>query len=142
MGVATDCLGVMCKLEKQSKAIIIATKSRHMVRELFFLKSKRLKLIKFKKVDAHQDDVKPFDELSFLEQSNVQCDARAKALTLSALEDVAIPFPLVLSSTCVMATINQWMLNHPKDTLLQVCSIKCEEHLKKVLKTCNFSSTD
>lgn len=72
----------------------MATKTHPIVGDFFLLKYKILKLIKFIKVDAHQDDVKAFDELSFLEQSNVKCDARANVLTLNELEDEVIPFPL------------------------------------------------
>ena len=58
----------MHQLEKQAKAISIATKLHPIVRDFYLLKSKRLKSISFVKVDAHQDDVKSCDELSFLEK--------------------------------------------------------------------------
>ena len=61
----------------------MVTKLHPIVRDFLLLKFKRLKSITFVNVDAHQDDVKSFDGLSFLEKLNVQCDARAKALTLN-----------------------------------------------------------
>ena len=92
--MATDCLGVTHKLDKHATVISMTTKLHPIVREFFLLKSKRLKSIAFVKVYSHQDYVKLFEQLSFLEQSNVKCDARAKALTLNALEDEVVPFPL------------------------------------------------
>ena len=91
-----DCLDVMRKSENQATVIIMATK-HHTIRNFLFLKSKRLISITFVKVDAHQDDVKSFDELFFLEQLNVQCDTKAKALMSNVLKDDIIPFPLDFS---------------------------------------------
>lgn len=39
--------------------------------------------------------LKSFDELSFLEQLNVKCDARAKALILIISEETIMVFPLI-----------------------------------------------
>ena len=64
--------------------------------------------------------------MSFLERLNVKCDARAKALMLSDLEDEVIPFPLKLSSPYVMIAKNHLILNYPKDVRLHVHLIKCE----------------
>ena len=105
---------------------------------VFLLKFKRLKSITFVNIDAHQDDVKSFEQMSFLEQLNVKCDARAKVLMLNALEDEVIHFSLELSSTYVIIATNHLILNHPKDIRLHVYLIKCEEYLKKALKMSNL----
>ena len=52
----------------------MTTKLHHIVREFLLLKSKRVKSIAFIEVDDRQDEVKSFDELSFLEKLNVKCD--------------------------------------------------------------------
>ena len=49
---ATDCLGVVRKLENQVKVINMATKLNPIAREFFLIKSKRLKSIAFMKVDV------------------------------------------------------------------------------------------
>ena len=103
--------------------------------QVFLLKSKRLKPIKFVKVETHQEDVKSFERLSLLEQLNVKCDARVNTLMLSALEDEVAPFPLKLSSRWVMIAANHLMLNHPKDLRLRVRLIKCEDRLKNTQDT-------
>ena len=120
----------------------MATKLHPIVCDFLLLKSKRLKSITFVKVDAHQDDVKSFNELSFLEKLNVQCGSRTKVLMLNVSEYEVIPFPIDLSSPHVVASTNKLMLNHPKDSRKHVRLIKCEEHLKKALKISNFSKTD
>ena len=78
ISVATDCLGVIRRLERQALVITMTTKLHSIVREFLHLKSKRFKSVEFIKVDAHQDDLKLFDDLSFFEQLNVKCDARSK----------------------------------------------------------------
>ena len=80
--VATDCLGAMRRLESQNQVVTMSTKFHPIVRELIHLKSKRFKSIGLIRVDAHQDDLKSFDKLSFLEQLNVKCDTMPKELTL------------------------------------------------------------
>ena len=139
---ATDCLGVIRKLEKQAKVINMATKLHPIVREFSLLKSKRLKSVAFAKVEAHQDAVKSFDELTFFEQLNVKCDARAKVLILNVSEDEVIFFPLAFSSPHVMMSTNQLILNYPKDIRQHAYLIKCKDYLKKVLKIVNFSKID
>ena len=140
--VATDCMGVMRRLERQAQVISMTTKLHPIVREFLLLKSKRFKSIAFVKVDAHQDDVKSFDELSFLEQLNVKCDSRAKSLILNVSEEVVIPFPLVLSSPYATIATSQLILNYTKDILLHAHLIKCEEHLNEALKISDFSTID
>ena len=83
---ATDCLGVTCKLEKQATVVSMLNKLHPIARDFFLLKYKIIKSISFVKVDDHQDDVKSFDKLSFLEKLHVQCDSRAKAFMLNVLE--------------------------------------------------------
>ena len=128
VSVATDYLGVTRRLIRQAQVVSITTKLHPIVREFLLLKSKRFKSIAFVKVDAHQDDVKSFDELSFLEQLNAKCDSRAKVLILSASEEVVIPFPLVLSSTYAMIATNKLILNYPKDIHLHAHLIEYKEH--------------
>ena len=82
ISVATDCLGVIRRLERHAQVTTMSTKLHPIVREVLHLNSKRFKSIDFIKLDAHQDELKSFDELSFLEQLNVKCDARAKELIL------------------------------------------------------------
>ena len=120
----------------------MVTKLHPIVRDFLLLKSNRLKSINFVKVDTHQDDVKSFDELSFLEQLNVQFNARVKALMLKFSEDVVIPFSLYFSFPYVMIAKNKLTLNYPKDIRQHAHLIKCEECLKKVLKISNFSKID
>ena len=59
--IATDCLGVMRRLEWQAQAITITTKLHPIVRECLLLRSKRFQSIEFIKVDAHQDYLKSVD---------------------------------------------------------------------------------
>ena len=66
------------------------TKLHPIVREFLLLKFKILKSVMFVKVEAHQHDVKSFDELSFLDQLNIQCDARAKALMLNVFKKMKL----------------------------------------------------
>ena len=77
----------------------MSTKLHPIVHEFILLKYKRLRSLKFVKVEAHQDDIKSFEQMSFLEQLNVKCDARAKALTLSALGDEVVPISIKNSIT-------------------------------------------
>ena len=113
----------------------MTTKLNLIVREFLLLKSKTFKFIEFIKVYAHQDDVKSFEELSFLEQLNAKYDFRDKVLTINMSEEVIISFPLVLSSPYVMIATNQLIFNYPKDIRLHAHLIKCEEQLRKVLKS-------
>ena len=53
--------------------------------------------------------------MTFLEQLNVQCYSRAKALMLNISEDEIVPFPLELSSPYVMIAANKLINNYPKD---------------------------
>ena len=76
----------------------MSTKLHPIVREFFSFKSKILMYLKFVKVDAHQDDIKSFEQLTFLEKLHVKCDSRWKEIILSTPEEEVIPFPLVLSS--------------------------------------------
>ena len=78
ISVATDCLGVIRRLERQALVITMSNKLNSIIREFLHLKSKRFKSVEFIKVDAHQDNLKLFDDLSFFEQLNVQCDTWAK----------------------------------------------------------------
>ena len=98
MSVATDCVGVITRLRTLALIVTMSTKLHAIVREFLHLASKRLKSLEFIKVAAHQDDLKSFNQLSFLEQLNVKCNARAKALILAVSEDAIIPLPLTLSS--------------------------------------------
>ena len=85
-------------MRKRSSSYHGVYQIRSIVREFLHLKTKRFKSIEFIKVDAHQDDLKSFDELSFLEQLNVKCDARAKELMLNVSEgNHAICFRLLFS---------------------------------------------
>ena len=93
ISVATDCLGVMRRLERLALVITMSTKLHPIVREFLHVKSKRFKSIEFIKVDAHQDDLKSFDNLSFFEQLNVQCDVRAKELMLKGFRRCNHPIP-------------------------------------------------
>ena len=113
--MATDCLGVIRKLENQATAISMETKLHPIVREFLLLKSKILKYATFVKVDNRQDYVKSFDEFSFLEQLNVQCDSRAKVLMLNLSEDEVIPFLIDVSLPHVMIATNELIINYPKD---------------------------
>ena len=132
VGVATDCLGAVRRLERQAQAVTMTIKSHPIVREFHLLKSKIFKSIEFIEVDAHQDDLKSLDELSFFEQLNVKCDDRAKALTLNVSEDKIIPFPLELSSPYAMIATNRLILNYPKDISIRTHLLKCENHLEKL----------
>ena len=110
------------------------------VREFLLIRSIRLKTLQFIKVEEHQDHLYGFEHLTFLDYINAKCDARAKTLILDTAEEETIPFPLTLSSVCVMNTCNQLMLNHPKDIRLQAHLIKCEKFVSKSLKISNIIS--
>ena len=72
----------------------MSTKLHPIVLEFFSFKSKRLRSLKFVKVEVHQDDIKSFKQLLFLEQINLKCDVKVKELILNTPEDEVIPFPL------------------------------------------------
>ena len=76
--IVSDCLGVVRELEKDSKVANMSTKLHRIIREILALKLKRLRSLMFTKVDAHQGHIKSLDQLSFLEQLNVECDIRTK----------------------------------------------------------------
>ena len=95
-------------------------------REILHLKMTRC-------IAAHQDDLKAVDQLSFLEQLNVQCDFRAKELILSTAEETVIPFPLTLSSPYISTSTNQLILNYPRDIRKQAHLMQCESQLAKSL---------
>ena len=59
--IASKCLVVIRKLEKETKIVSMNTKLHPIVRELIFIKLKRSSSLKFIKVDAHQDDTKSFE---------------------------------------------------------------------------------
>ena len=120
----------------------MSTKLHPIIRELFLLKSKRLNYLKFVKVEVHQDNIKSFEQLSFLKQLNVKCDSREKSLMLNALEDEVIPFPLKLSSHCVVIAKNHLIFDYPKDLRLNAHLIQCENCLKKVLKLPHLHNID
>ena len=142
ISVATYCLGVIRRLERHAQVTTMSTKLHPIVREVLHLNSKRFKSIDFIKLDAHQDELKSFDELSFLEKLNVKCDTRAKELILNTLEDTIVPFPLDLSSPYVMIASNQLTLNYPKDVRIHAHLLKCEIYLKKTLKITDFGTID
>jgi len=142
ISVATYCLGVIRRLERHAQVTTMSTKLHPIVREVLHLNSKRFKSIDFIKLDAHQDELKSFDELSFLEKLNVKCDTRAKELILNTLEDTIVPFPLDLSSPYVMIASNQLTLNYPKDVRIHTHLLKCEIYLKKTLKITDFGTID
>ena len=105
--------------------------------EFVLLKSKRLNSINFIKVEAYEDDIKSFEQLSFLEQLNAKRDTREKALTLNDLVDEVITFLLKLSSPHAMIAKNHLILNNAKDICLYAHLLTCKECLKKVLKVPN-----
>ena len=142
ISVATDCLGVIRRLERQAVVITMSNKLNSIIREFLHLKSKRFKSVEFIKVDAHQDNLKLFDDLSFFEQLNVKCDVRAKELILKVSEDANIPFPLDLSSPYVMRTINYLILNYAKDVRMHAHLLKCEHYLTRNLKINDVGTID
>ena len=58
-------LGVIRKLEKESKFVSVSTKMYPMFIEFLSLKLKRLSSLKLIKEHAHEDDNKSFDRLTF-----------------------------------------------------------------------------
>ena len=80
--------------------------------------------------------------MSFLEQLNAKCDARAKYLILNVLEETIIPLSLDLSSPYVMIASNQLILNYPKDVRIHAHLLKCENYLKKTLKISDVGTID
>ena len=67
MSVATNCLGVITRLRRLTLIVTMSVKLHPIVREFLHLASKRLKSLEFIKVAAYQEDLKSFDQLSFLE---------------------------------------------------------------------------
>ena len=66
-----DCLGVIRKIEMETKLLSNNTKLHPIVREFLSIKLKRSSSLKFIKFDTHQDDIKSFDQLTLFEQLNV-----------------------------------------------------------------------
>ena len=58
------------------------------------------------KIKAHQDDVRNFSDLSFVERENVACDLAAKSLIYNAGSETH-PFPFDLSSIHLSTTPDQ-----------------------------------
>lgn len=112
----------------------MSTKFHPIAQEFLHLKSKRFKSIEFIKVDAHQDDLKSFDNLSFFKQLNVKCNVRAKELILKVSEDLIILFPLELSSLHVSIASNHLILNYAQDIQMHTHLLKCEHCLTRTLK--------
>lgn len=104
--IASKCLVVIRKLEKETKIVSMNTKLHSIVREFLSIKIDSFSSLKFIKVDAHQDDVKSFDRLTFFEQLNVTCDLRAKKLITNIASYEIIPFPLTLNLEYVMNADN------------------------------------
>ena len=65
--MSIDYLVFIKKLKKESKCISMSTKLHPKVREFINLNIKRLSSLKFIEVDSHQDDIKSFDQSTFLE---------------------------------------------------------------------------
>ena len=140
--IATNCQGVIRKLSTEQKFITINTPLRPIVREIMLLRLNILKKLEFTKVDAHLDDLYELEQLSFLENFNVQCDTRDKALILNTGEGKVMSFPLHLTSAYVINKDNESILDYPKNISLQVYLSHCEEYLGKKLKIPEISSVD
>ena len=89
----------------------MSTKPYPMIRKFLALKFKRLSFIQFTKVDVHQDDINKFDQSSFVEKLNTECDLRAKTLITNTPEDEIVPFALELNYVHVTNSDNQLVLN-------------------------------
>ena len=81
-------------------------------REFLSIKLERSRSLKFIKIDAHQDDIKSFDQLTFFEKNNLECVLRVKKLITNTISDEIITFPLTINSTCVTNIEKQLMLNY------------------------------
>ena len=81
----------------------MSTKLHQVVREIMLVKQECLHQLVTVKVDAHQDEVTSYTNLSFHERLNVHCDAAAKQLIRQAIQNGRhIPFPFELQSPTVV----------------------------------------
>jgi len=81
---------------------------------------------------AHQDDVKNFEALIFLEQENINCDIKAKELIVNNTKS-NIPFLFNLYSVYI-ESIDNSILSTPDNVYLQVSTIMASKHLTKRLQ--------
>ena len=72
LAIDRDCLGVIQKLETETKLLSMNNKLHPIVREFISIKLKRSSSLKFIKVYEYQDDIKSFEQLNFFEQLNVE----------------------------------------------------------------------
>ena len=82
------------KLESKSSVVSIPAKLYLIPREFLSLKKNILIFLEFIKVEAYQDDLKSFNQLTFFEKLNVECGTKAKNIITSVAEDEVAPFPL------------------------------------------------
>ena len=142
LGITTDCLSVIHALNKQQKVISMNTDLHLNAYELAILRSKRFKSLKCIKVEDHKDGIYKLEELTLIEQLNVKCDARAKALIQNTTDNTVILFLLQLSSAYVTNKDSQLVLNYPKDILRQAHLSHCKEHLSRTLRVAGISKAD
>ena len=66
------------------------------------------------KIEAHQDDLKEFNKLTWEEKLNVWCDLRAKYL-IQTEEKSLVPWPFHLQSLFVKTKEDRVILNERED---------------------------
>ena len=129
--IARDCLVVIRKLKTETKVVSMNTKLHPLVREFLSIKLKRSRSLKLIKVDAHQDDIKSFNQLTFFEQLNVECALRRNKLIINAPSDEIIPCPLGLKSAHAMNVENKLTLNYVTEMTTYAHLFLCKDYLKK-----------
>ena len=65
--ITSNCLGVISKLKRKSTVVSMSTKMNPKVKEFLSSKKKLLSFLEFIKFEAHQDDIKSFDQLILFE---------------------------------------------------------------------------
>ena len=83
---------------------------------------------------AYQDEVKSRNDLSLLEDLNVQCDEKAKSLIINEINKI-VPFSFSLSSPFITSVFTQQILNTKDDVLLYISLAQSKEYLQKKLRT-------
>ena len=120
ISINTDCTLVIFFLFSTLKIISNIISLYQVKREILLLKQRHDIIIKPYKVDAHQDDIKSWNRLSFQEKLNTICNERAKRFILSKNRDT-VPFPFILHSLYISTDL-QVFLN--KEEIYYYISIK------------------
>ena len=85
------------------------------------------------KIKAHQEEIKRREDLTLLEELNIQYDLRVKILIDNETREV-VPFPFSLSSPFISLIFIQQILNNKEDVLLHILIAEAKDYLHKKLR--------